>query len=81
MGFEAVKSHLNLLGECADGHKKSVEELQRRNGKLLQQIDCLQDDYERVIEQLEKEGNSASYLTPKLPSIQRLLFAQKHRRS
>ena len=30
---------------------KSVENLQRRNGKLLQQIDCLQDDYERAVEE------------------------------
>ena len=34
----------NLLRECAAGHKKSVVDLQRQNGKLMQLIDCLQDD-------------------------------------
>ena len=40
---------------CAEIHKKSFEVLQRRNWKLLQQIDCLQGDYERASEELEEE--------------------------
>ena len=35
--FEDLKSQWNVLRECAEGHKKSVEDLQRRNGRLLQQ--------------------------------------------
>ena len=55
-GFQARISQSNMLGECAEGHKKSVEYLQlRNNGKLLQQSDRLQDAYDRAIQELENK--------------------------
>ena len=53
--------------------KKPVEDFHRRNVKLLQQMDFLQDDYERAIEELlrngkKRNGSSTIYLTPKFPT-------------
>ena len=66
--YETLQCQWTLWKNCAEGHKKAVEDLQSRNRKLMQQLECLQDDYECAVEELEDERQKHQQVTAQIAS-------------